>query len=160
MNYDYILTLILAFMPISELRGAIPYALANGISLPITLIMCYSANVLVGPLAFLFMNTFHKWFQKNKLYKSFMDKTIERTRLKIHDKVEKYGYWGLTLFVAVPLPVTGAWTGALGAWIFGMNMKKSLLSIAIGVAIAAVIVTTVSLLGIEALSFLTKQVHI
>ena len=74
-------------------------------------------------------------------------------------KVEIFGFWGVAVFVGIPLPVTGAWTGTLGAWILGLSRKKTLLAILIGVAISGLIVSAVVLLGIEALDFLVKQVQ-
>ena len=71
---------------------------------------------------------------------------------------DKYGYWGLAIFVSIPLPFTGAWTGALGAWILGMDRKRSMLVVAAGVLMAGVIVTLVVGLGVGALSFLIKKV--
>jgi uncharacterized membrane protein len=70
--------------------------------------------------------------------------------------VEKYGYAGLALFVAIPLPITGAYTGTLGAWILGMNRRKTMLAVLGGVIIAGVIVATVFSLGIKALYFFLK----
>ena len=72
--------------------------------------------------------------------------------------VERYGYLGIMLFVAIPLPITGAWTGTLGAWILGMDRRKSILAVAAGVVIAGVIVSLVVGLGIGALSIFTKSV--
>ena len=74
-------------------------------------------------------------------------------------KVEIFGFWGVAVFVGIPLPVTGAWTGTLGAWILGLSRRKTLLAILIGVAISGLIVSAVVLLGIEALDFLVKQVQ-
>jgi uncharacterized membrane protein len=70
--------------------------------------------------------------------------------------MEKWGWLGLTLFVAIPLPITGAWTGTLGAWILGVSKKRTMLAVSIGVVVAWVIVTTVMLLGIEALQIFIK----
>ena len=81
-----------------------------------------------------------------------------RIRRKLHKKVEKYGYFGLTLFVAVPLPITGAWTGTLGAWFFGMDKLKSTLAILLGVLIAGIIVTIVTLVGGNGLSIFIKSI--
>jgi len=76
-----------------------------------------------------------------------MQKLFERTRRKLNGRVEKYGYWALTLFVAIPLPVTGAWTGTLAAFVFGLPKKASFIAIFIGVCISATIVTLVTLGG-------------
>jgi uncharacterized membrane protein len=71
--------------------------------------------------------------------------------------VERFGYVGLAVFVAIPLPLTGAYTGAIGAWVLGMIRWKSILAIAVGVALAGVIVSAVYLLGIQALYFFLKR---
>ncbi|TAH50122.1 MAG: ligand-binding protein SH3 [Treponema sp.] len=153
----YVLTVFLSFLPISELRGAIPYAVANGIPLPAAAAIAFACNALVAPVAFIFLETFHKLFYRLGWYRSLFDHVVERTRSKVHASVEKYGYWGLMLFVAIPLPVTGAWTGTLAAWVFGMSRRKSMLTIALGVLISCVIVSLVVGLGVTALSLFIKQ---
>jgi uncharacterized membrane protein len=82
---------------------------------------------------------------------------VDRSRRRIHSVVERYGYWGLMIFVAIPLPLTGAYTGALGAWVLGMRRWKSVLFITLGVALAGLIVSLVYLLGLRALYFLLKK---
>jgi hypothetical protein len=78
--------------------------------------------------------------------KKFFDWLFARTRRKTAD-IEKYEFWGLAIFVAIPLPATGAWTGAMAGWLLGLNFFRSLLSIFLGVLIAGVIMTALSLLG-------------
>ena len=85
------------------------------------------------------------------------ERIVERARRKIHGAVERYGYWGLMIFVAIPLPLTGAYTGALGAWVLGMRRGKAMLFIALGVALAGAIVSLVYLLGVRALYFFLKR---
>ncbi len=139
---------LLALLPISELRGAIPYAVLNGIDLIPAAILGTGINALVPFLAYLFLSTIHKLLYKLDFYKNFFDRFVEKARIKVHSNVERYGYWGLLVFVAVPLPMTGAWTGTLGAWVLGMNKKKSVLAIVGGVLIAGLIITIlVALLG-------------
>ncbi len=151
-------TIFLSFLPISELRGAIPYAVARGVPLPAAFLLAGACNVLVAPVAFLFLGTLHGLFRRWPFYARLFDRIVERARIKVGPAVEKYGYWGLLVFVAVPLPVTGAWTGALGAWILGLRRRKASLYIALGVCIAGVIVSAVVGLGIGALSFLIKRI--
>jgi uncharacterized membrane protein len=154
-----LLTAILALLPISELRGAIPFAVVRGIDLIPAALIGTAINTLVPPLAFLFLSTLHRLFYRLVWYKSFFDRFVEKTRSKVHAKVEKYGYWGLLVFVAIPLPVTGAWTGALGAWVLGMDRKKASLAIAGGVVLAGVIVTLlVALMGAGAKSIFFKTI--
>jgi len=148
----------LSLTPISELRGAIPYAVANGMALLPAALWCVAWNALAGPIAYLFLSSVHKLLYRWKRYASFFDRFVERARAKVHESVEKYGYWGILVFVAVPLPLTGAWTGALGAWVLGMDRKKSMLAVAGGVLVAGVIVSLVVGLGVGALSLFLKKV--
>jgi len=94
---------------------------------------------------------------KLKLYRKTFDYFLERTRRRVGPKVEKYGYLGLTLFVAIPLPVTGAVTGTLGAWFFKMEKKKSFLAVFLGVIIAGLIVSIVSVFGIHIFDIFIKK---
>jgi len=136
------------FVPISELRGGLWFALANSMHPLLAYGYCVLLNILVAPLVLLFLHTVHKLLYKWQSYAKLFEKLIERSRKKVKAKVDKYGYIGLTLFVAIPLPITGAYTGALGAWVLGMDKKKSFLAISIGVCIAGIIVYTAVQLGI------------
>lgn len=148
----------LSLLPISELRGAIPYGLAVGGEIWWIAPLAVIINALVPFVAFLFLDTVHKLLLKLKWYEKYFTALSARAVSKIHAKVEKYGYAGLLVFVAIPLPVTGAWTGALGAWLLAMNRKKSALMIIAGVAVAGVIVSLVLLLGIKSLNFFIKKI--
>ena len=148
-----LVTLALCLLPISELRGGLPFALSNDIPLPAAYLICVGANALVAPLVYLFLSSLHKLLERWRLYRRFFERIVERARRKVHVKVEKYGYLGLVLFVAIPLPITGAYTGTLGAWILGMDRRKTILAVLGGVIIAGIIVATVYTLGIKALYF-------
>ena len=117
----YLITVLLSLIPISELRGSIPYG-----------------------------NFYHNLFEK----------TVTRARNKVGEKVRKYGLLGLMLFVAIPLPITGAWTGTIGAWVLGLDRKRSILFIILGVLTAGIIVTTVVYTGAGIASLFTKKVDI
>jgi uncharacterized membrane protein len=149
--------ILLSVLPISELRGAIPYALYGGMNVFAAFFLCVAANALVYPLLLLFLSTLHRLLEKWSWYSRTFDRLVERARRKVHDKVEKYGYWGLAVFVAIPFPLTGAWTGSLGAWILGMNPRKSFLAVTAGVVVAGIVVTLVAYFGIKGLSFFIKS---
>ena len=151
-------TAVLSVLPISELRGAIPYAVAHGVPLAAAFLIAVGCNILVAPFAFLFLGTLHSLLYRWAFYARIFDRFVLRVRAKVSAPVERYGYWGLLAFVAVPLPITGAWTGALGAWVLGMRRRKSMVYIALGVLVAGVIVTAVVGLGIGILSFFLKRV--
>ncbi len=147
MDLTIIWAIILSILPISELRGGMPLAViyANQNNIPIALVfsLIVMANIFAIFLAFFFLDKFHHLFLRIKVYKRFFDKYIERIQKKT-DKFEKrysaMGFLALTLFVAIPLPATGAWSGVLIAWLLDLDRKKSILSIALGVLIAGVLV--------------------
>jgi uncharacterized membrane protein len=119
-------------------------------------LLCVSANSLVGPIVYAFLTTLHRLLSHIAWYQKLFDRLIERARVKVQKAVDKYGFWGLVIFVGIPLPITGAYTGALGAWVLGMKPLRAFLAIALGVLMAGVIVTIVAFFGIKALSFLIK----
>lgn len=152
------LTAFLSLAPISELRGAIPFAMAGGMPFYAAYALAVFFNALVAPLVYLFLNTFHKiLYRHSRRYAAFFDKFVAKAQSKIHDKVEKYGYWGIMIFVAVPLPITGAYTGTVGSWILGLDKTKTMLAVIGGVMISGLIVTAVVTLGLTGLDFLTAD---
>jgi uncharacterized membrane protein len=159
----FTITALLSFMPISELRGAIPFAVANNIpwywAYPFAVIL----NALIAPVCWIFLATVHKLLygispEKGiRWYRNFFDRFVENARKKLSAGVEKWGWLGISIFVAIPLPFTGAWTGTIGAWILGISKKRTMIAVTIGVIIAGIIVTTVVIIGIEALNFFIKK---
>ncbi len=149
----------LSIAPISELRGAIPFFLAKGGNPVFVYLFCVGLNALVGPFVFLFLNSVHRVFSRISLYNRLFEAVVRRTRAKIEHKVEKYEYWGVTIFVSIPLPITGAWSGTLGAWILDLEPRKTFLHVFYGVCIAGAVVLLVSYFGIEAFSFFTKSIE-
>jgi uncharacterized membrane protein len=152
-----ILTILLSMSPVSELRGGIPYALSQGFSIYETYFLCVLANILIAVFIMVFLTFLHESFMKLNVYRKTFDYFLERAR-KRSKEVEKsmgtWGYFALCIFVAIPLPMTGAWTGTLIAWLLGLNKVKSMTAIALGVAIAGIIVTLVALGAISFLKFI------
>ena len=151
-----LITAVLSFMPISELRGAIPFAIANNIPWYWAYLFAVVLNALVAPACWIFLATVHKLFYKMQWYRTFFDRFVEKARKKLSVGVEKWGWLGIAAFVAIPLPITGAWTGTLGAWVLGLSKKKTMAAVILGVIIAGLIVTAVVLLGIQALALFVK----
>jgi len=142
-----LVVLIISALPIFELRGAIPVAITVFhfpwyYALPLAII----GNLLPVPVILLFLNAISKWLSKIGFFDRFFRWLFEHTRRR-GKIVERYERIGLVLFVAIPLPVTGAWTGSLAAILFGLKFKHAFLSIFVGILIAGVIVTCVTLLG-------------
>ncbi|MFH1460779.1 MAG: small multi-drug export protein [Candidatus Omnitrophota bacterium] len=138
------LVIILSAMPVSELRGAIPL----GIVLNLTPIKVFLLSILgnmtpVLPLLYL-LEPVSERLRKFGIARKFFDWLFARTK-KRADLIEKYELLGLALFVAVPLPMTGAWTGCIAASLFKLNKKRSFFAVFAGVLIAAMIVMSVTL---------------
>ena len=153
-----LITTALTLLPISELRGAIPYAVINNFHPLAAYFYCAALNALLGPLVYLFLDSLHRLFYKMNWYRNLFDRLVERARTKVKAQIDKYGYIGIMLFVGIPLPVTGAYTGTLGAWILGLNRKKTCIAVAAGAFISGIIVSLVMYFGGEAASVFIKHI--
>jgi len=144
-----IVSFIVSLLPILELRGGLIAASILGVPLGRAFLLCYIANLLPIPLILIFIRRLINWFKNTKLLRWFAE-WLERKTEKNKEKVLRYQQWGLLLFVAIPLPGTGAWTGALVAAMLDIPVKKSFPVIAVGVLIAGLIMAALSY-GIPAL---------
>ena len=140
---------ILSALPISEVRGGIPTGMAMGMPLSQILPIAIVCNVLSVVPVVLWFNPVVDWLSERGYCRWLVDKLLARARSK-KPMVDKYGIYALTFLVAVPLPVTGAWTGSLVAAVFKMDFWRALLCMLLGVLIASTIVTIVSLGGFHA----------
>jgi uncharacterized membrane protein len=150
-------TILIAMSPIVELRGSIPIALKI-YNLPVWSALFFSVLGDLVPTFFilLFLEPFSSYLgRKSALFKRFFDWLFRKTRKKHEAKFEKWEKFALTALVAVPLPFTGAWTGAVCAFLFGIPFKQAFFLIALGVLIAGIIVTLISLGIFGFLDFLT-----
>jgi len=142
-----LLTVILASLPIIEARYAIPisYVLMD-LSLPKVFILSIIGNMLPVIPLLLFLEPISKKLRRFKLWSHFFDRLTERTK-KRASLIQKYETIGLILFVSIPLPVTGAWTGSLAASIFKIKFRYAFLAILVGVVIASLFISILVLLG-------------
>lgn len=136
-----IMTFLISMVPVLELRGAIPIAVANGLNFWVAIIVSIIGNLVPVPFIILFIRKIFALMRKwnNKL--DALVTRLEQRAEKKSDVVQKYAFWGLFILVAIPLPGTGAWTGALVAAMLDMRLKRAMPSIVLGVIGAAVIVT-------------------
>ncbi len=158
MNSDWLWTIFWSILPISELRGGIPFALSQNLNPFLVYLICVFTNILAFPIVYFFLEILHPLFSKWNWYKSLFDKFIIRTRKKVETQIEKYGFWGLMVFVMIPLPVTGAYTGTLASWLFKIDKKKAFLAVSLGVIISGIIVSAIYLSGVQVFQFLLKDV--
>lgn len=138
-----IMVFIISLMPILELRGGLLAASLIGLDPIPSYIISIIGNILPIPFILWFMGSILKWMHgKKHLNKiaTWLDKKVEKNR----SKIENVGFWGLTLFVGIPLPGTGAWTGCLIASVLQMDKKKSFLAATLGVIMASIIMMFIS----------------
>lgn len=134
-------TIIISMIPVAELRGAIPVAVTVFNMNPVNaLIISCIGNMIPIPFLILFVRPIFSWLKNFKIFKPIVLK-LESKGASHRDKVLKYKFWGLFILVAIPLPGTGAWTGALVAAIMDLQLKRSLPAIAGGVVVAGLLVT-------------------
>jgi len=142
-----LVVLIISALPILELRGAIPVAInLFNFHWYYAVLLAIIGNLIPVPLILLFLNAVVRFLSRVSFFDRFFQWLFAYTR-KRGGIIERYERIGLALFVAIPLPITGAWTGSLAAVLFGLKFKHAMLSIFIGVLIAGIIVTCLSLLG-------------
>ena len=139
-----ILTLLWAMVPVIELRGAIPIGVGLGLPLWFSIAVSVVGNLIPVPFIMLFIRQIFKWMRRvSKTFARIVDKMEEKAD-KHRDKVTRYGFWGLFILVAIPLPGTGAWTGALVAAMMELRFKTAIPAIFAGVIGAAIIVSFVT----------------
>lgn len=152
----WLATILLSATPISELRGAIPIAIGvYGMGPVETYILAVIGNMLPVIPLLLFLDPVSTYLRRFKIGDMFFSWLFTRTHHKHSERFEKYGTLALTIFVAMPLPVTGAWTGCAAAFVFGIKFRHALLAISAGIMIAGVIVTAFTLGGISMIDLLS-----
>ena len=138
-----VLVVIVSMLPVIELRGGIP--LARLLMLPLWQAIVFSAigNILPIPFILLFVEKVFDWLRPTKLFGPLVEK-LEKRALSKSDSIKKAEFWGLALFVGIPLPGTGGWTGSLAASLLKIDIKKASLAILLGIAIASTIISLIS----------------
>jgi len=139
---DILITFFISLSPFGEARIGIPYGELNGLPIMLAFIVGLIANLLVFPLFYKGITISNKYFWKHKTYKKSAIYLALRARTKTKNVIQKYGGWGLMIFVMIPLPITGAYIGTIAALVFGISYKKSLLAISLGITLSSIMVAT------------------
>lgn len=147
---EAVITFLMAMVPVVELRGAIPYGVLAGLSVPTAFVLAVLGNLAPIPVLVVFTRKVFEWLRTKSEGLDRMVSRLEAKAEKNKEVVERYEFWGLVILVAIPLPGTGAWTGALVAAMMDMRLKRAMPAIILGVLIAGVIVTTLTY-GVDAL---------
>ena len=147
---NYIITFLISMIPLVELRGAVPYAISSGIPLWQALLIGVVGNMLPVPIIFFFARHILEWGKEKPVIGNFFTWCLNkghRGGQKLEEAAGDKGiFWALLLFVGIPLPGTGAWTGTLAASILDWGFKRSVLAVMLGVVLAGLIMGSLSLL--------------
>ncbi|MGB2706470.1 MAG: small multi-drug export protein [Candidatus Omnitrophota bacterium] len=160
MIYKILLLALVTFIPGLELRASIPLGILGGkieffnftlqgfgLDWASVFLICVISNIILGPLVYAFLDRFVHHFLRFRLFAKYYRGKVEKTQNKIKPYVEKYGLFGVALFIGIPLPGSGSYTGALGAYLLGLDYKKFIIANTAGVFIAGILVTAATLTG-------------
>ncbi len=139
---EYLIAFFISMVPLVELRLAIPYAIRIGLPVLPAYIICILGNMVPVPIIFLFARKVLEWGKDKKIIGKFFTFCLEKGHKggeKLKEKAGRGLFWALFIFVGIPLPGTGAWTGTLAASILDMDFKSSVLAVLLGVILAGVI---------------------
>ena len=134
---------LISMLPILELRGGLLAASLLKIPPVQAIPVCIIGNIIPIPFILLFIKQIFKWMKEIKIFRPLIVKLEERAMGR-SDQIRKYEFWGLVLFVGIPLPGTGAWTGSLIAALLEVDFKKAILAVLLGIAMATIIMSVVS----------------
>ena len=143
---EFLLTMLISMIPVVELRGGIPAGVAMGLPIPTALLAAVLGNMLPVPFVILFIRQIFKWI---RLHIPKLGGVVDRLETRAYQKMSnkrlvRYQAWGLLLFVAIPLPGTGAWTGSLVAALMDLRLRNAVPVIFAGVVIAGLIITALT----------------
>lgn len=150
---DCVIVFLVSMVPLIELRGAIPYGVGFGLPLWLTYVIAIVGNMLPVPFIYLFARRLLEWGKDKRVVGPFFTFCLEKGRRggeKLKAKAGRGLFVALLLFVGIPLPGTGAWTGTLAASLLDMGLKKSVAACMCGVLLAGCIMGALSLLGVAA----------
>ena len=154
MFWKILLTFLISMVPVVELRGAVPIGVGMGVNPFLALAVSIIGNMIPVPFIFFFARKFLEWGKDKKLIGKFCKwvlKKGEKGGKKLTEKAGRSTYVALLLFVGIPIPGTGAWTGTLAASLLDLDFKKSSIAVICGVVLAGIIMLSLSLLGFKAL---------
>jgi len=155
-----LILILVTFIPFLELRASIPLGILSGkvqlfnltfqgfgLNWPLVLLVCVISNIILGIFIYFFLNKFIHHLIKFGFFNKYYTKKIEKTQKKIKPYVDKFGIFGVALFIGIPLPGSGSYTGALAAYLLGLDYKRFILANIMGVIIAGISVTILTLVG-------------
>lgn len=140
---EELIIFVISMVPILELRGGLIAAALLGVDMYQAILICFVGNLVPVPFILLFITPIFTWMKKAKLFRPIVEK-LEKKSLGKKEKISKFEFFGLVLFVGIPLPGTGAWTGSLLAALLNIRFKKSFPAVLLGLVIATIIMCIIT----------------
>lgn len=137
--------------PFGEAKVGIPYTLLSDANIWLTLLVCLIANILVFPIMYFFMEFLNLKFFKFRFYKKSAIFVARRAKKGAGAHIQKFGFWGLLVFVMLPIPGTGVYAGTIAAFLFGINKRDAFWANSIGITLSCLIVWSMTLISMEAM---------
>lgn len=135
--------------PFGEAKVGIPYGMLNGANIYLVFIACLVANILVFPIMMLFLKSINPYFLRWNFYKKSAIWVARRTKKGSGEKIQKYGFWGILVFVMIPLPGTGVYAGSIASYLFNIEKKRAFAANTIGIFLSSAMIWGTTLLTMK-----------
>ncbi|KAB7528524.1 ligand-binding protein SH3 [Flagellimonas olearia] len=149
MIFDLIIAMFWSLSPFGESKVGIPYGIGKGVNSYVVFVACFLSNLLVFPMMMFFLENVNKHLTKWRPYKKSALFVARRAKTGTADKVQKYGFFGLVLFVMIPLPGTGVYAGSIASYLLKIEKKKAFLANALGIFLSSLIIYGVTVVSVR-----------
>ena len=152
MIVDFIIAMLWSLSPFGEAKVGIPYGMLSGLNIYMVFVACFLSNLLVFPMMMFFLEKVNRYFLKWVFYKKSAIYVARRAKSGSGAKIQRYGFWGLILFVMIPLPGTGVYAGSIATYLFKIEKQKAFWANTIGIFLSSAIVWSATLASMKGLS--------
>lgn len=152
MLVDFIIALLWSLSPFGEAKVGIPYGMLKGVNIYLVFVGCFLANVLVFPIMMFFLEKINRYFLRWVFYKRSAIFVARRAKTGSGAKIQRFGFWGLIMFVMIPLPGTGVYAGSIATYLFKIEKQKAFWANVIGIFFSSVIVWSATLASIKGMA--------
>jgi len=149
---EIIIAMLWSVSPFGEAKLGIPYGMMQGANIYLVFLGCFLANLLVFPLMSIFLNNFNRYFLSWEPYKKAAFYIARRTKSNTGANIKKYGFWGLLVFVMIPIPGTGVYAGSIATYLFQIEKRKAFTANAIGIFFSSVIIWVMTVLTMKGMA--------
>ena len=138
--------------PFGEAKVGIPYAIFNDVNIYLALLFCFIANVLVFPVMLFFLDSVNHYFLRYRFYKKSAIYVARKAKLGAKKNVQKYGFWGLIIFVMLPIPGTGVYAGTIATYLFVLDRKQAFVANTVGIFLSCLIVWAMTIATVKGMA--------